>query len=118
MADKKYIVLVTSDCYSEKPTLRTRTYLIPIGSNEAKGEAINISNSEELWTNCGKQKFDLSIGNICSLILSNIPKDEISKIVVVSPGIGLAIYEGICQTVQEMGLNIPVEEIRYIRHIK
>lgn len=115
---KKYIVLITADYYLKNPTLRTRTYLIPITSNEAKGEVINISNSEKIWTECGKQKkIDLSIENICRLILTHIPKNEISKIAVESFGVGLAIYDEICQIVQEEGLNIFVEEIRNIRHI-
>ena len=114
---KKYVALITADYYSKDPTLRTRTYLIPITFNEAKGEVINISNSEKIWTECGKQKIDLSIENICRLILARIPKDEISKIVVEPFGVGLAIYDEICQIVQEEGLDIFVEEIRNIRHI-
>ncbi len=117
MTNKKYVVLVTADYYSKEPTLRTRTYLIPTASNEAKGEIINISNSEKVLTEYSEQKIDLNIESICKLIFAHIPKDEVSKIVVESFGIGLAFYDGICQIVQEKGLDILVEEIRNIRHI-
>lgn len=112
--DKKYIALITANYH---PTLKTRTYLIPITSNEVKGEVINISNCEKIWTESGKQKIYLSIEDICRFILARIPKDEISKIVVECNGVGLAIYDEICQIVQEKGLDIFVEKIINIGRI-
>lgn len=116
MINKKYVVLITTTCSSERPTVRTRTYLIPTASNKTQAEIFYISNLEKIWTECINQKTDLSINNICKLILLNIPRDEVSKIVVESLGIGRAIYEGIRQIVQDEGLDIPVEEIYSPKH--
>ncbi len=111
MTNKNYVVLITAYYSSDELTVRTRTYLIPTSSNKTQGKIIYISNLEKIQTECGNQKIDLSIENICRLILAHIPRDEVSKIVVESLGIGLAIYEGIRQMVQDEGLDISVEEI-------
>ncbi len=117
MTNKNYVVLITANCSSDKPTVRTRTYLIPTSPNKTQGEIIYISNLEKIWTECGNAKIDLSIENVCRLILAHIPRDEVSRIVVESLGTGLAIYEGIRQMVQDEGLDISVEEIRDIKHL-
>lgn len=115
--NKEYIALVEADCYSEKPTLRTITYIIPIASSQEKGTIINISNSEKIWTEYGKAQFDLSIEDMCKLILTHIPRDKVSEIVVNSMGIGLSFYDEICRLVREEKLDIPVKDIRKIRSI-